>query len=143
MPKQSVQFTGGVQIHRLVSDMKRSIDFYVTVLGFFFDHGIREMAWLTRDNLLLTLSPDDGGVEGVEAGTLRAGFHPECGYFGWRLDGQTELEEAYKSFYERHLSLSAPPEPDQGRPWFFLYDPDGYPISFSCVALDYPQGKLG
>ncbi len=57
MLKPAVQPAGRIHLHLIVSDMKRSIDFYVTVLGFFYDHGVREIAWLTREGLLLTLSP--------------------------------------------------------------------------------------
>jgi catechol 2,3-dioxygenase-like lactoylglutathione lyase family enzyme len=121
--------------------MKRSIDFYVTVLGFFYDHGIREMAWLSRDDLLLTLSPAEARESEEAADTSSVGFNPECGYFGWRLESAEALEQAYGEFHNRRLSLSSPPDPAQGRPWFFLYDPDGYPISFSLVALEYPAGK--
>ncbi len=143
VPKPPVQFAGGVHIHRLVADMKRSIDFYVTVLGFFYDHGIREMAWLTRDNLVLTLSPASTGEGDTGNEGSSVGFNPECGYFGWRLESAAALEQAYSGFHDQRLSLSSPPDPGQGRPWFFLYDPDGYPVSFSFITLDYPEGKPG
>lgn len=142
VPKSPVQFEGGVHIHRLVGDMKRSIDFYVTVLGFFYDHGIREMAWLSRGGLLLTLSPEGTQTDSESSAPAQVGYSPECGYIGWRISSTEELEEAYRDFHQRGLALSSPPDPTDGRPWFFLYDPDGHPISFSCVAMDYPGGKL-
>ena len=112
-----------VRIHLAVSDMKASIDFYVTELGFYYDHGIRQMAWLTRDNLLLTLSPDLPDL-------------PFSSYFGFNLGSAAELEELYASFRQRHLRLSGPPDVTGGRLWFYVYDPDGYPVSFSCHFLE-------
>lgn len=115
---------GRVHVHLVVSEMKRSIDFYTTVLGFYYDHGIREMAWLTRDGLLLTLSPGEPD--------------PRRGqYFGWGLSSTEELTQHYDSLHARHLRVSAPPEADGSRLYFFLYDPDDYPICFSYQPMEY------
>ncbi len=115
---------GRVHVHLVVSEMKRSIDFYTTVLGFYYDHGIREMAWLTRDGLLLTLSPGEPD--------------PRRGqYFGWGLSTVEELTAHYENLQTRHMRVSAPPEPDGSRLYFFLYDPDDYPICFSYQPMEY------
>lgn len=105
--------------------MKRSIDFYTSVLGFFYDRGISEMAWLTRGELLLTLAPGEPQPQAQH-------------YFGWGLSSQQELSENYARLHSRYLRLSGPPDPENGRLFFFLYDPDDYAICFSCQALDYP-----
>ena len=119
-----------VRVHLAVSDMKTSIDFYTTELGFYYDHGIRQMAWLTRGNLLLTLSPDQPDL-------------PFSSYFGFNLSSAGELEKLYVLLHQRHLRMSGPPDPASGRVWFYLYDPDGYPISFSCHRLEMQQGAPG
>ena len=117
-----------MHIHLAVSDMKQSIDFYVTVLGFHYDHGIPEMAWLTRCNLLLTLSIGKPPAE------------PQ-NYFGWAVDSLEELEELYEHFHRRHQRLSAPPSPQESRPYFFIYDPDAYPIVISFEQMEQAWGR--
>jgi catechol 2,3-dioxygenase-like lactoylglutathione lyase family enzyme len=116
---------GRVHVHLIVSDMKFSIDFYVTVLGFFYDHGVRDVAWLTRGQVLLTLSPGKPSAE-------------SSSYFGWSLTSIEELEQQYAALRQQHQRLSAPPDPAGGRLYFFLYDPDDYPVCFSVDPLDYP-----
>lgn len=123
MPKAAVNPQGRVHLHLLASEMKASIDFYVTVLGFYYDRGNHEMAWLTREGMLLTLSP------GEPAAQLST-------YFGWSVGSINELEEYYASLKRRFQRLSAPPDPEQGRSYFFIYDPDDYPIAFTVNSLD-------
>ena len=115
-------------MHLVVSDMKQSIDFYTTALGFFYDHGIKEMAWLKRDGMLLTLAP------GLDTNVERK---PGQGYFGWALDSQAELERCYQELYQERQTLSNPPDETVGRSYFFLYDPDGHAIIFSYTKWDY------
>ena len=126
--RKPVNPCGTVHVHLVVSDIKRSIDFYTTVLGFFYDHGIKEMAWLQRDGFLLTLAP------GLDAS---AEPQPRQGYFGWALDSPAELERCYQELYQQRQTLSNPPDETVGRSYFFLYDPDGHAIIFSYTALDY------
>lgn len=126
MLKPATQPVGWLHQHLIVSDMKRSIDFYVTVLGFFYDHGVPEIAWLTRAGLLLTLSP------GAPTGALSS-------YFGWSVASADELQQHYDELYQRRQRLSAPPDIPGGRMYFFLYDPDDYPICFSVDPLDYAK----
>lgn len=105
--------------------MKASIDFYTGVLGFFYDHGTREAAWLKRECLMLTLAPGQ----------------PQPGkslYLGFFLDSEAALGEAYEALFRRRQRLSGPPDPAGGQGYFFLYDPDGYAICFSYSKLDYP-----
>lgn len=118
MRNAALKPSGRVHIHRTVSDMKRSIDFYVTVLGFYYEEGVKEMAWLTQDNLLLTISP---GEPQIDLGS----------YFGWTVDSLAELDALYDKLYKRHIRLSAPPDAPGGRYYFFAYDPDDYPLAFS------------
>jgi catechol 2,3-dioxygenase-like lactoylglutathione lyase family enzyme len=118
MRKPAIRPSGRVHIHRTVSDMKRAIDFYVTVLGFYYEEGVHDMAWLTQNDLLLTISP---GEPEVDLGS----------YFGWIVDSQEELEQLYDRLYKRHVRLSAPPDAPGGRYYFFAYDPDDYPLAFS------------
>lgn len=117
-----------MHIHLAVTDMKQSIDFYVTVLGFHYDHGVKEMAWLTRCNLLLTLSIGSPPPE------------PQ-NYFGWAVEDLPALEELYEHFHRRHQRLSAPPSAEDVRPYFFIYDPDGYPIVISFEQMEHPWGR--
>lgn len=124
MRKPVAKPSGRIYVNLTVSDMKSSIDFYTTVLGFFYDHGIRERAWLTQEGLLLTLSL--GEV------THEAGF-----YFGWSLSSLDELTQKFAALAARHLPLSGPPDVASGRLYFFLYDPDSYPICFSFQPMDY------
>lgn len=124
MRKPAAAPVGHVHLHLIVADMKRSIDFYVTVLGFYYDHGVREIAWLTREHLLLTLSP---GTPSAELSS----------YFGWSVPDIEALQNHYDSLYTQRLRLSAPPDPEAGRLYFFLYDPDDYPVCFSVDSLDY------
>jgi len=118
MRKPAIKPSGRLHIHRTVSDMKRAIDFYVTVLGFYYEEGVRDMAWLTQGGLLLTISP---GEPVIDLGS----------YFGWTVDSLEELEQLYDRLYKRHVRLSAPPDALGGRYYFFAYDPDDYPLAFS------------
>lgn len=123
-----VKPAGSMHIHINVSDMKLSIDFYTTVLGFFYDHGVAEIAWLTRCNLLLTLAKGQPPQD------------PQ-NYFGWTVDSMQELTELYEHFYSKRQRLSAPPSPEENRCYFFIYDPDGYPIVISHERMEYPWGR--
>jgi catechol 2,3-dioxygenase-like lactoylglutathione lyase family enzyme len=122
--RQPVPADGRIHIHRTVSEMKTAIDFYVAMLGFFYDHGVKEVAWLTRPGMILTLSPGDPRVD-------------PSNYFGLALDSAAELEARYQALYERRQRLSTPPEVSGSAGHFFLYDPDDYPIIFSWTKLDY------
>ena len=124
MPKPALIPAGRFHMHLLVSDMKASIDFYTTVLGFYYDHGVPEMAWLTKEHLQLTLSPGE-----PPSHTLN--------YFGWSLHSFEELESSYEALRRRFQRVSAPPEQETGRLYFFLFDPDDYPIAFSVSDLEH------
>ena len=117
-----------MHIHIAVEDMKTSIDFYTTVLGFHYDHGQAEIAWLTRCNLLLTI------------GLGKPPQEPQH-YFGWVVDSMQELEELYEHFYQLRQRLSAPPSSEDGRFHFFIYDPDGYPVVISHERMEQPWGR--
>jgi catechol 2,3-dioxygenase-like lactoylglutathione lyase family enzyme len=106
--------------------MKPSIDFYVRVLGFFYDHGLPELAWLTAPSLLLTLAP---GEPRVDPGN----------YFGFTEASAEELEARYQWLYERRVRLSGPPDTGSGGGHFYVYDPDDYPIIFSVSKLEYEK----
>jgi catechol 2,3-dioxygenase-like lactoylglutathione lyase family enzyme len=129
MPRAPLNLSGRLSLHLVVSDMKRSIDFYVTQLGFFYDHGVDNMAWLSRDNLLLTLSP---GTPQTELNS----------YWGWSVPSAAQLDELFERFARRGLLLSAAPDAPGGRMYFFLYDPDNYPLVFSLDTLEHPAGKI-
>jgi len=122
MPKPVLKLEGRPHVHLIVSDMKTSLDFYIRVLGFYYVRGVQEMAWLTLGDLLLTLSP----------GEPLAG---QQNYFGWSIGAFEQLDEYYKALLARAQLLSAPPDRNEGRLYFFLYDPDGYPLVFSCDPL--------
>ena len=126
--KTPVKPVGSLHIHLCVADMKTSIDFYTTVLGFFYDHGIAEIAWLTRCNLMLTLGK----------GTVP---HDPQHYFGWAVDSLEELTELYEHFERKRQRLSAPPSAAENRFYFFIYDPDGYPIVISYERMEHPWGR--
>jgi catechol 2,3-dioxygenase-like lactoylglutathione lyase family enzyme len=129
MPRPPLPLTSRVALHLVVSDMKRSIDFYVRELGFFYDHGQDNLAWLLRDGLQLTLSP----------GTPQRELNS---YWGWRLERPEELTDLYERLSQRGLLLGPPPDAAAGRTYFFLYDPDNYPLVFSLDTLEHPEGKL-
>lgn len=123
MRKQPIKPTGIFHVHRTVSDMKRSIDFYVTILGFYYDHGLPGMAWLRRGDILLTISP---GAPVLDLGS----------YFGWTVLSTTELQDLYDHLERRRQRLSAPPDPAAGRYYFFTYDPDDYPVAISYQEFE-------
>jgi catechol 2,3-dioxygenase-like lactoylglutathione lyase family enzyme len=123
MPRPALTATGRFHTHLLVSDMKASIDFYTTVLGFYYDHGVPELAWLVKDHLLLTIAPGAPPT------------HPQ-NYFGWSLATAQELEDTYAALRRRFQRVSAPPDLHAGRNYFFLWDPDDYPIAFTVADLE-------
>jgi catechol 2,3-dioxygenase-like lactoylglutathione lyase family enzyme len=115
--------SGRLHQHLTVSEMKLSIDYYTTVLGFRYDHGVPGMAWLELNGMVLTLTPGEP--------------QPQPGqYFGWRVDSLDALEELYRKLRVKRTRLSAAPDAAPGRSYFFAYDPDGYPLCFSCLPLD-------
>jgi catechol 2,3-dioxygenase-like lactoylglutathione lyase family enzyme len=122
---RTIAVTGRTHWHLVVSDMKASIDFYTTVLGFFYDHGTREAAWLRRGELMLTLAPGEPLPSTTQ-------------YMGFLLDSETALSAGYDALFLRRQRLSGPPDCPGGRSHFFLYDPDGYSVCFSYAKLDYP-----
>ncbi len=124
MPKPALIPAGRFHLHLLVEDMQASINFYTTVLGFYYDHGVPEMAWLVKEHLQLTISP---------------GAPPKrpLNYFGWSLPTYEALEESYRALHNRFQRLSAPPDKDAGRSYFFLFDPDDYPIAFSVADMEH------
>ncbi len=103
--------------------MKASIDFYTRMLGFYYDHGVRAVAWLTREGTLLTLSADEVQVD-------------RGNYFGIAMNSAEELDALYKWLYERRQRLSGPPGTTQNFAHFFIYDPDDYPVIFSWQRMD-------
>ena len=129
MPRPPLNLTGRPCLHLVVSDMKRSIDFYVRELSFFYDHGADNLAWLTRAELQLTLSP----------GTPQKELNS---YWGWIVGTAEQLSELYDRFVRSGLLVSPAPDPAGGRLYFFLYDPDNYPLVFSADQPEYPAGRL-
>jgi catechol 2,3-dioxygenase-like lactoylglutathione lyase family enzyme len=123
MPRTPLPLAGRPCLHLAVSDMKRSVDFYVNELGFFYDHGLPNMAWLMRPEMLLLLSP----------GTPVR--HPNS-YWGWTVSGPEPLVELHARFQQRQLIVSDAPQAEGADGHFFLYDPDGYPLLFSVDKLD-------
>jgi catechol 2,3-dioxygenase-like lactoylglutathione lyase family enzyme len=129
MSRPPLNLSGRPSLHLAVSDMKRSVDFYTTQLGFFYDHGTDNLACLTRAEVQLTLSP----------GTPETQLNS---YWGWSVESTEQLSELYARFTRRGLLLSDRPDADTGRMYFFLYDPDNYQLLFSVDRLEYPAGKL-
>ena len=125
-PDSRIKPAGRLHVHLIVSDMKRSIDFYTRTLGFFYDHGVKDAAWLTYSHLLLTISP------GTPQQSVSA-------YFGWGIESFEELERYYSRLHSGGCRLSAPPDQHGSRTYFFLYDPDDYPIVFSQQQFEYPE----
>ena len=118
MKKTPLKPSGRLHLHLIVRDMKASIDFYTTVLGFYYVEGVPEMGWLTYEGMLLTLSPGDPPAELTT-------------YFGWSVCDFAALEHHYEELHKRFQRLGPPPAKDEGREYFFLYDPDDYPVAFT------------
>ena len=122
MRQPLIRPAGHLHIQRTVTDLKQSIDFYTTVLGFQYIRGNGSTAWLAHGSLILTLSP---GEPTVDLGS----------YFGWVISDPAALELLYEQLYRGHQRLSSPPDIPAGRSFFFVYDPDDYPIALSCQRL--------
>lgn len=129
MPRPLLNLSGRISLHLVVSDMKRSIDFYTTQLGFFYDHGLDNIAWLTRADIQLTLSP---GTPQTELNS----------YWGWGVDDLAQLQELYDRFSRSGLLVGPAPDSTARRLYFFLYDPDNYPLIFSVDQLEHPKGTI-
>lgn len=123
MPKAKFKPGGLIHLHRTVSDMKRAIDFYVTVLGCYYVHGEPEMAWLTHKHALLTITPGEPVLE-------------LANYWGWTVGSYDELNALYAEYERLGQRLSEAPDREQGRLYFFIYDPDGQPIALSWQPLE-------
>ena len=111
-----------------VTDMEKSLDFYVRGLGFTLKHqwtprGKIEWCWLTRDGVSLMLQEPRS-----ETDPLRNSSQTKA--FGVNICVQCEDALAlYREFKARHLPVT---EPFVGNNmWVFkVRDPDGYPLEF-------------
>ena len=123
MRKAPLKPAGKFHVHLIVRDMKASIDFYTTMLGFYYVEGVPEMAWLTYGEILLTLSPGEPPAELTT-------------YYGWSVKNFAELEDHYERLNQKFARLGPAPSREDGREYFFLYDPDDYPMAFTVDPLN-------
>jgi len=131
----------GLRIHHVdltVSDVERSLAFYLAVLGPFGLHewqrfpsyrGTEEVVYLRlgdRDQYL-GLRPADGGAHRYyDVGLEHLAFY---------VDTREEVDEAYRRCLEIGDEIHFPPEEDrdiEGYYELFVFDPDGIRIEIAC-----------
>ena len=97
-----------------VADMKRSLHYYVEVLGFSnADWGSADFTCVTRDNAGIYLSEGDQGQPGT-----------------WVWVGVDDVEALYEEYKARGATILHPPE---NLPWaceMKVGDPDGHVLRF-------------
>ena len=121
--------TGLHHIDLAVSDIERSLAFYLGLLGplgtkeyerYPSYRGTEEVVYLSLGEQMLGLRPADGGVHryydvGVE-------------HFAIRVDSREDVERAHERFVEAGVRIHHPPEYDNDVPGYyalFAFDPDG------------------
>lgn len=120
-----------------VSDVGRSLAFYVAVLG---PLGLREesrdpsyrgseeVVYLRCGDQLLGLRPADGGEHRYyEVGIEHLAFY---------VDTPDEVDAAYRRCLEIGARIHFPPEGDSGKYELFVFDPDGIRVEVGYAPLD-------
>jgi lactoylglutathione lyase len=120
----------------LVTDMDKSLDFYVNGLGFtlanqWTPRGKLEWCWLTRDLVSLMLQEPRSQEHPIRITTQKGAGITIC----------TQCEDALTLYFEFRGRNLPTTEPFVGNNmWVFqVLDPDGYRIEFES-ATDVPEG---
>ena len=121
-----------------VSDVERSVAFYMELLGPLGLHGYEtfptyrgteEVVYLQFGEQYLGLRPADGGEHryygvGIE-------------HFAFYVDNREEVDAAYKRAVDMGAKIDFPPEEDKDIPGYyemFVFDPDGMRVEVACPA---------
>jgi catechol 2,3-dioxygenase-like lactoylglutathione lyase family enzyme len=124
-----VPITGLHHIDLAVSDLERSLRFYLDVLGplgaeeearYKTYRGTEEVVYLRLGSQALGLRPADGGEHryygvGIE-------------HFAVFVDDREEVDETYRRCIDLGANIHHPPEEDNDEPGYwamFVFDPDG------------------
>lgn len=134
--------TGLHHVDLAVSDLQRSLDFYLAVLGplgaeeawrYKTYRGSEEVVYLRLGSQALGLRPADEGAYryygvGIE-------------HFAVFVDTREEVDEAYRRCLELGAEIHFPPQEDRDEPGYwavFVFDPDGIRLEIA----HWPQSEL-
>ena len=120
-----------------VSDIERSLAFYLAVLG---PSGLREVGrdtsyrgteevvYLRYGDQLLGLRPADGGEHRYyEVGIEHLAFY---------VDSRDDVDAAYQRCLDIGARIHFPPEGDQDKYELFVFDPDGIRVEVGYAQHD-------
>jgi catechol 2,3-dioxygenase-like lactoylglutathione lyase family enzyme len=133
--------TAKLRLHHIdltVSDVRRSLEFYLAVLGPFglyeFDRypsyrGTEEVVYLKLgdEEQFLGLRPADGGEHHY--------YDVGLEHFAFYVDTREEVDAAYRCCLDLGVKVHFPPEEDrdiEGYYEVFVWDPDGIRVEVAC-----------
>ncbi len=123
-----------------VSDVERSLAFYLAVLGPLGLHedarypsyrGTEEVVYLRYGEQLLGLRPADGGEHHY--------YNVGIEHVAFYVDSREEVDAAYQRCLEIGARIHYPPEGDrdlEGYYELFMFDPDGMRVEVACAPAD-------
>lgn len=136
MPGRGIQ-----HVDLAVSDVARSLDFYLGVLGplglkeeecYPTYRGSEEVVYLSFGDEWLGLRPADGGAHRYYGVGLE--------HLAFEVDTVEEVDAAHERCLRRGDPIHCPPEEDTDIPGYyalFIFDPDGLRIEVFCAGREW------
>ena len=118
-----IKTIGLTHIHLMVKDIRRSLDFYMSVFG------MRERFW-ADDNLVFLNTPGSNDMIALHQSTDEQPTGSSGGilHFGFQLENKSDLDSAISDVVAAGGTLKKRGEFGPGMPFAYVADPDGYEI---------------
>jgi len=131
----------GLRIHHVdlaVSDVQRSLAFYLTVLGPVGLHEWERFAAYRGTEMVVYLQVGDGdqylGLRPADGGEHRY-YEVGLEHLAFYVDTRQEVDAAYQRCLDIGARVHFPPEEDldiEGYYEMFVFDPDGHRVEVAC-----------
>jgi len=131
----------GLRIHHVdlaVSDVQRSLAFYLTVLGPVGLHEWERFATYRGTEMVVYLQVGDGdqylGLRPADGGEHRY-YEVGLEHLAFYVDTRQEVDAAYQRCLDIGARVHFPPEEDrdiEGYYEMFVFDPDGHRVEVAC-----------